>query len=115
MTGEATALEKARRRLGRCRLFVTLFFPVYFGALAVTVAMFGPYVRFPAAYDRLFSLLLILGAAIGPACWVLLNVRFRYGYFRCPNCAQPFIDPRVPNAPIPKTCWSCGFDISTPV
>ena len=98
------------RRLRRYRLLTNAFAPLLAMALAVLV--------FRWVFPWLFSVLVYVWAAaalllgLWAVPWFLLSRDFYKGRIKCPACEAPFATQF--HLWIPKTCQSCGFDVTSP-
>lgn len=98
------------RRLRIYRLVANAFAPLFTIALAVLV--------FRWMFPWLFSLLVLvwtadaLVLAVVAIPWLLVMYAFARGRIKCPLCDAPFA-PKF-HLWIPKTCQSCGYDITAP-
>jgi hypothetical protein len=105
------------RRLRRLRAIANWTVPIYLGTLAVLIIMFGPYVYFPAGYERLGGLALIVVAAAPLVPFTIIRLRFWSGAIKCAACDAPFIDVRDFRQQllgfIPPECWLCHYNVVT--
>jgi hypothetical protein len=91
-------------------MFHRSFIPVYFASAMTFQLLFGRYFAMRESSAPLYLALIMFVAPL--VFWVILEFRFRYQYIACPNCGQPWVDPRDPKAPIASACWNCGFDVA---
>ena len=98
------------RRLRNYRLLANSFMPLVVLALVLIV--------FRSVFPWLFSVLtfiwsadtLLLVLLVVP--WVLVSWALASGKARCPSCDAPFAGKF--HLWVPKTCQSCGYDITAP-
>ena len=98
------------RRLRIYRLLVNAFAPLLAVALAVLI--------FRWMFPWLFSLLVYVWTAdalllvVLAIPWLLVSLSFARGKIKCPSCEAPFVSKL--HLWVPKTCQSCGYDITAP-
>jgi hypothetical protein len=98
------------RRLRTYRWLANALAPLVTIALAILVFRW----TFPWLFSRLVHLwtaeaLLLFGLAVP---WLLISCAFALGTIKCPWCKAPFA--RKFHLWIPKTCQSCGYNITAP-
>ena len=108
------ALEAATRRIRVWRLIANWWLPVFLVVLTSCVAIFGPYLYYPAEWAEVVVPLLLIGTFAPIAFAVSLNFRFRYGYIKCPSCGGPFVSPWSKSQVVPATCWHCHYSLVRP-
>ena len=98
------------RRLRTYRLLANAFAPLLAIALAVLVFrwMF-PWLFSLLVYVWIADALLLIVLAVP---WLLVSRAFALGRIKCPSCDAPFVSKL--HLWVPKTCQSCGYDITAP-
>ena len=104
-------------RLRRLRVVANWTVPIYIGTIAALTFLFGPYVRFPAGYERLGGIALIVAAVAPLVPFIIIRLRFWSGDIKCAACDAPFIDVRDFRQSllgfIPSECWLCHYNVVT--
>jgi len=105
------------RRLRRLRAIANWTVPIYVGTLVALTIMFGPYVHFPAEYERLVGIVLIVVAVAPLVPFAVIRLRFWSGDIKCAACDAPFIDVsdfrQSLLGSIPSECWLCHYNVVT--
>ena len=111
----ATRFAPEVRRLRRLRAIANWTVPIYIGTLAALAIVFGRYVYFPAGYERLGGIGLIVAAVAPLVPFAIIRLRFWSGDIKCPACDAPFIDVRDFRQKllgfIPSQCWLCHYNV----